>query len=225
VTFLSSHFKDVIQRDHMEGRFYEPEELAIISKHMKPGFVFCDIGSNVGNHAVFAGLFLEPAKIFCFEPNPDVIPTLRANIALNGLDECCDLSFLGYGLGRSDEESYGVSFRQINTGAARLLEGDGDIAIRTADTLLAGQTVDFVKIDVEGMELDVLEGLAGTVKTQRPRVFIEVQNANIDAVKKRFAAWDYELIDEFRRYPQNINFMFAPRAAKPGGRKPRKDSV
>lgn len=225
VTFLSSHFKDVIQRDHMEGRFYEPEELAIISKHMQPGFVFCDIGSNVGNHAVFVGLFLKPAKIFCFEPNPDVIPTLRANIALNGLDDCCDLSFLGYGLGRSDEESYGVSFRQINTGAARLQEGGGDIAIRAADTLLAGQTVDFVKIDVEGMELDVLEGLAGTVKTQRPRVFIEVQNANIDAVKKRFAAWDYELIDEFRRYPQNINFMFVPRAAKPGGRKPRKDSV
>lgn len=223
VTFLSSHFKDLIQRDHMRGRFYEPEELAIISKHMKPGLVFCDIGSNVGNHAVFVGLFLEPAKIFCFEPNPDVIPTLRANIALNGLDECCDLSFLGYGLGRSDEESYGVSFRQINTGAARLQEGGGDIAIRAADTLLAGQAVNFVKIDVEGMELDVLDGLAGTLEKQRPMVFIEVQNDNIDAVQDRFAAWGYLLSEEFRRYPQNINFMFVPGPAQPGGPTPRKD--
>lgn len=222
VTFLSSHFRDVIQRDHMQGRFYEPEELEIISQHMEPGSVFCDIGSNVGNHAVFVGLFLNPAKIFCFEPNPEIIPTLRANIALNGLDQCCDLSFLGYGLGRTDGANYGVDFRQINTGAARLREGGGDIVIRAGDTLLAGQSVDFIKIDVEGMELDVLEGLAATIAAQRPRVFIEVQNANIDRVKERFAAWGYDLAEEFRRYPQNINFMFLPMPTKSGTKRPRK---
>ena len=47
------------------------------------------------------------------------------------------------------------------------------------DALLSGHRIDFLKIDVEGMEIDVLEGLKRTITEQRPRIFIEVDNSNV----------------------------------------------
>ena len=80
VLFASSHPRDVIQKHHMSGRFYEEEELEIIRRHLPPSSVFVDIGANCGNHSLFVGLYLNPRRIICFEPNPAITPALSTNI-------------------------------------------------------------------------------------------------------------------------------------------------
>ena len=208
VFFLQTHFRDVIQREHQAGRFYEQEELQIIKRYFRRGGVFCDIGTNVGNHTIYAGLFLEPSRIICFEPNPEIIPTLRANIFLNGLDGICELSHLGIGLSSALQDGMGLLYGRRNLGAARFKPGSGDLKVVPGDSVLQDELLDFVKIDVEGMELDVLRGLEQTVARSKPVIFIECMNRNVDEVMGLLGSWGYSKKDEWRRYEQNTNLLF-----------------
>lgn len=201
---------DAIQRCHMEGRFYEQEELAIIARHFPIGGTFLDVGANVANHTVYVAKFLHASRIVCIEPNPPAIALLESNVWLNGLAKVVDGSFLGVGLSDQRKENVGFRYSGRNLGGARAVEGEGSIRLERADTLLAGQRFDFIKIDVEGMELAVLSGMSAMLATHRPKMFIEVDNGNAQG----FAAWlegsGYRVVEQFRRYSANINYLVAP---------------
>ena len=76
ISFFVTDKDDVIQRWHADGRFYEEEELAIISEFFPRGGVFVDVGANVGNHTIFVAKYLYPKNIILFEPNPQTVPLL-----------------------------------------------------------------------------------------------------------------------------------------------------
>jgi hypothetical protein len=86
----------------------------------------------------------------------------------------------------------------------------GDLRVIAGDEALAQAKVDFIKIDVEGMEMQVLGGLAQTLARCRPVIFIEVDEAN----RAAFLAWvdanRYDIAATFRRYPVNENFLLKP---------------
>lgn len=219
VYFTITNPNDAVQKQHRQGAFYEPEELEIIRRHCPPGAVFCDIGTNIGNHTIYALKFLRAARAILFEPNPAAIEILMSNLELNGLIDRCDLTHLGIGLSDAPAMSATGPVRKNNMGGARLVEGEGDIPLKRGDEVLAGQPVDFVKIDVEGMEMAVLRGLDSLVAARRPTMFVEVDNANRAAFKDWVAAQDYAVRDRFRRYRSNENYLIAPkppaRAATP----------
>lgn len=207
VRFAVANPDDLIQAHHARGEFYEPEELEIIRQHCRFGAVFCDIGSNVGNHSLYVGLFLRPAAIIPFEVNPAAVAVLRANLAANGLEGVCDLTHLGIGL--ADREGRAGALRQPagNLGGTRVTGREGAIPLARGDDLLAGRRADFLKIDVEGMEMGVLAGLAATIAAHRPRIFVEVDDVNAAAMQDWIAAQDYTIADRFRRYVGNENLM------------------
>lgn len=215
VFFTLTNPKDVIQKEHLAGRFYEPEELEIIRAHCPKKAVFVDIGANIGNHALFALKMLGVRKLIPFEPNPVAIAVLTSNLGLNGELARCDLSHLGLGL--SDKPQAGLTMEvdkpNKNLGGGRLVEG-GDLRVIPGDEALAGETVDFIKIDVEGMEMQVLGGLSQTLSRCRPVIFIEVDERNRAAFLEWVAANRYEIAATFRRYPVNENFLLKP-ATKP----------
>lgn len=211
VFFTLTNTKDVIQKEHLAGRFYETEELEIIRAHCPKNAVFVDIGANIGNHALFALKMLGVKQVIPFEPNPVAIAVLTSNLGLNGELGRCDLSHLGLGL--SDKAQAGLTMEvdkpNKNLGGGRLVEG-GDLRVIAGDEALAGAKVDFIKIDVEGMEMQVLRGLAQTLERCRPVLFIEVDETN----RADFLAWvaanGYETAATFRRYPVNENFLLKP---------------
>jgi FkbM family methyltransferase len=209
VFFTILNPRDVIQRHHLRGEFYEPEELEIIRQHCPPGAVFCDIGANIGNHALFVLKFLRPARVLVFEPNPEAIALLTSNLELNGVIDRCDTSRLGVGLSDVESTGMGLVTHDRNLGAARMVEtdGDGGLTVRTGDALLAGIVPTFLKIDVEGMEMQVLAGLAKTITTHRPTIFIEVDRVNDAAFKAWVATSGYAIRATFKRYRTNENFL------------------
>ena len=179
VSFFVADATDLIQKEHYNGKFYESEELKIISDFFPSGGIFVDIGANVGNHAVFVAQFLSPLKVIVIEPNPAAFEILKANIALNHLS-VVDASYLGIGL--SNTSARAVAMTQAgNLGGThlRFSEEPGGLRVVPGDALLFGHRIDFLKIDVEGMEIEVLEGLKRTIAKQRPRIFIEVDNSNV----------------------------------------------
>jgi len=212
VFFCIRNPADRIQRKHSRGRFYEPEELALIAAHFPRGGVFCDVGANIGNHSLYALLFLAAAQAIVFEPNPGAYDLLIANLALNWVADRVDLSHLGYGLSDREQTGLQMQLHDNNLGATRLVEGTGagTIAVRSGDQMLAGRRVDFIKIDVEGMEMAALRGLEATIAACRPPIFVELEHENRPAFLDWTAAQGYRLAHEGRRFQHNQNLLIAP---------------
>lgn len=210
IYFSVANAGDVIQKHHIEGAFYEPEELAIIARHFPIGGRFLDIGTNIGNHTLYVAKFLHASRVVCFEPNPEAIALLQSNVALNGIGDVVDLRHLGIGLSDHVAENLGIKAPSRNLGAGRMVEGEGSLRLERADALLAGESFDLIKIDVEGMELQVLGGLSGLLVKARPKMFVEVDNANADGFADWVAANGYRVIESFRRYRANINHLIGP---------------
>ena len=132
---------------------------------------------------------------------------LQSNIFLNGLEGVCERRYLGYGLSDGGAETAFIRTGKDNLGGARVKEGEGDVPLRTGDQLFGTQEFDLIKIDVEGMEMKVLAGLAGYLAAYPTRIFIEVDKGNYGAFDEWIAAKGYRVLETFQRYPSNTNFM------------------
>ncbi|MEX3016828.1 FkbM family methyltransferase [Gymnodinialimonas hymeniacidonis] len=146
-----------------------------------------DIGGNIGNHAVaLAGLF---EKVDTFEPHPVLFKVLEANLAINGVTHATAHNF---GLGNENTEATLVESR-IEHGLSKISERSAladdvfefdstdnrmthQVAIRDANEVIADLgdfARTFVKIDVEGMEQEILEAMKPFIETNRPIVSFE----------------------------------------------------
>ena len=211
VHFFVVNKQDEIQRYHAAGTFYEAEELEIIAKYFPRGGVFADCGAHVGNHTIFVGMYLHPAQVIVVEPNPAAIPILQVNIALNGLMRVTDLTWLGTGL--SDARSFADAvIHPNNLGRTSLLPTShpGGIRLVPGDEIFSQRRVDFIKLDVEGMEIAALSGLAATIARWRPSMFIEVDDNHAAAFQGWLAKAGYVTAMRCRRYPLNENYMVLP---------------
>lgn len=207
--FITNEF-DAIQREHLHGNFYEQEELDIISEYFKGG-IFVDIGANIGNHSLYALKFLNASKVIAFEPNPVALRILRQNINANGFSDRAVI----HPVGLSDEEGCAqVITPENNLGGTRLAArsdaSDANIPILRGDDVLADEDVDFLKIDTEGLELQVLNGLRKTLARRSVTIFVEIEEQNIREFKALVDEIGYTIVHEYRRYPTFTNFLIVP---------------
>ncbi|HGG04978.1 MAG TPA: FkbM family methyltransferase [Aliiroseovarius sp.] len=213
VTFCTDMEHDPIQRNHRRGQFYEAKELNGLKEVFPKGGTFVDIGANVGNHGLFAALFLGAARVIPFEPNPLAYRLLIQNVLVNRLDDVFDLSRLGVGLSDVEEGGFAMEKRTRNLGGAKMLSGKGKLQVFRGDTLLEKETPAMIKIDVEGMEMGVLGGLTKVIATHKPILLVEVDNENEEA----FMAWakstGYDVAETVQRYRLNKNHLLVPKAA------------
>ena len=151
-------------------------------------------------------------KIIPFEPNPLAYRLLMANIAMNGLRDLFDVSYVGLGLSDKAQGGFAMTDQKKNLGAAKMVAGEGDLEVVRGDDALRDINPDLLKIDVEGMEIMVLSGLEETIARAKPRILIEVDQANYDA----FDAWvekvGYQVTDVVQRYRSNKNFFLEPKS-------------
>lgn len=189
---------DPIQHQHVLGRFYEQEILNLILRNYREG-IFLDVGANVGNHIVYIAKMLPDRKIIGFEPHPEAFAILSANISMNhlneqvnifnmGLSDRCDEMMLStplHGLGQSTLES---KIRGINLPKyfERCMTVVGDDIIK--------DHIGFIKIDVEGHEIHVLQGLQKTIKKCFPVIFVEVDNITDNLVSEFLSKLGYQEI-------------------------------
>jgi FkbM family methyltransferase len=210
IKFFVANRADLIQTHHFHAQFYEAEELGLITKFFRPEGAFIDVGSNVGNHAIFVSKFLEPRSVLVFEPNPAAISILRINLALNGCLNV-DTRFLGVALGAASGRVRLEERDENNLGSARFVPDEtGGFLTITGDSVLMREAPSFIKIDIEGMEMEVLAGLAETISSWRPNMFIEVQSCNLSQFNSWRNATRYKVAGQHQRYEGIINFMVVP---------------
>jgi FkbM family methyltransferase len=212
IRFFIANQHDSIQSHHLKGEFYEKEEIAIMRRYWRGDRTYVDIGANVGNHACYVSRYLDAKRIIVFEPNPPALAVLRINLALN---KCANVetSYLGIALGAAVGRVRLIPDpKHPNNlgGTSAELDAAGEIPMVPADALLASEGVGFIKLDVEGMEMDVLAGLEVTVERWRPNMFIEVRKRNKDSFLSWLTQSRYKVVAEFARYVDICNYMVLP---------------
>ncbi|WP_374636489.1 FkbM family methyltransferase, partial [Paracoccus sp. (in: a-proteobacteria)] len=133
-----------------------------------------------------------------------------ANIVLNRLEHVIVTEHLGLGLSDQPGSGFGMGRHDRNLGATELRAGSGGIAVETGDRLLADETPDFIKLDVEGMEMQVLAGLQATIARTRPLMLVEVTDVNSAAFGQWCLTRGYHLLEEWRVGPRNANYLIEP---------------
>lgn len=140
-----------------------------------PGDVFLDIGAFVGWYTIRAAQLVGPAgRVIALEPDPTNRRQLEKNLSLNQIRNCAVLPLAAWSKSgrvgwRPGEQP--VWHRVTPAG------GSAEIEATTVDELvglLALQRVDWIKLDVEGAEVEVLKGAKETLRVFRPSLYIEV---------------------------------------------------
>lgn len=154
------------------------------------GKSFLDVGANVGTHSVT--LARQFCHVYAFEPNPEVLPSLKRNIALNG---ATNITVVEAGLSDGNgEQPFFVpaggnkgmgtfsTVEQYDVAVAPL----GRLHVERGDDVVARlgiEDVGAVKIDVQGLEPAVLRGLRETLARDRPVVWFECGDATRDQLR------------------------------------------
>lgn len=138
-----------------------------------------DVGANLGWYSIFLALVDDEKKIYSFEPIPETFSALKKNIALNKID---NIKTINLALSNEEKEiemfyspslTGASSFKNLQENATHTKL----INTKTLDDFIQSSkinTIDFLKCDVEGAELLVIEGGMNCIKKHKPILFLEM---------------------------------------------------
>ena len=156
------------------GEFSAGEQ-ALFAQVVRPGEVVVEVGANIGAHTVeLSRLVGSDGEVHAFEPQRIVFQALCANLALN---QCSNVWARQMAVG-SESASILVpalepTVRANFGGVSMFGVGHGEpVAMVTLDAFDL-PACHFLKVDVEGMEVEVLRGAQNTIATYRPLMYVE----------------------------------------------------
>lgn len=173
---LPEHVSIMIYLHH----FFEYNLTSILLSCLKEKMVFVDVGSHYGYFSLLASKLVgDVGKVYSFEPTPDSFKVLeknvmkKKNIITNNLgmwSKKQTIDFYDYG----DELS---SYNSFTRPRIDNYDGKGKkiyVDTTTIDDFFNNQPVDFIKIDAESAELEILNGMKKTIEEKHPMITIEV---------------------------------------------------
>jgi FkbM family methyltransferase len=155
---------------------FSPGELALYKRYIRAGMLVVDAGANLGALTVpIARIVGDTGAVIAVEPQRLTYQALCGNLALNSIKNT--LAFhcaLGAEEGTITVPNLDVD--AVNNFGALTLDAEYErgaiVPLTTLDNLL-GEACHFVKIDVEGMEREVLAGACQTIAKHRPVLYVE----------------------------------------------------
>jgi FkbM family methyltransferase len=159
---------------------WNPAEYNAFRSVVRPGMVALDVGANVGAYSLLLGQWVGPAgKVFAFEPAPTPFNGLVRHVRLNHLERIVHPVPSAVGVAQSTAPLVLAS----TAGESRLAtsaedqHGTIDVPVTSLDTFCMAEQIapDFIKVDVEGAELDVLRGARETIRRGRGRLALFVE--------------------------------------------------
>jgi FkbM family methyltransferase len=195
------------------GEFSE-SEVQLFRDAIKPGSIVLDIGANIGCHTLALCSIVGPIGcVLAYEPERHNFNTLAGNIALNNLHNV-------YLFHKAVGSSSGVIAvpeldleRTVNWGSLSLIDDDYShgpsypVFLTTIDQQNLCR-VDFIKIDIEGMEKSALEGAKATISKCKPILYVENDREDkSEALVEFLKSLDYKLYTHYAPLynPDNFN--------------------
>lgn len=168
---------DLIKNFLSKGEMWEAHIAHLIQQHAKAGTVVLDIGAHIGTHTLIASKVVGPeGKVYAFEPQPKLFRELVLNMRANKIE---NVYFYWSAVGDQKGEVELNPLSSSNEGGTEVCGGSGKfVEIMTIDQLEL-TNVSLMKIDVEGMENQVLDGAKKTILRNRPVIIIEIMGGHI----------------------------------------------
>ena len=168
--FIVHHHNDAVFAPMLATGGFEAETTRLLREVLTPGMHVLDVGANIGVMSLIAARAIGPSgTVDAFEPGPTIVATLRRNIAANGFSDRVHVNAMAVGSAPGSIQIHvaptGDALASIYAEAAETGGGKSvatDVRLTTLDEWGAEHQwphVDLVKIDVEGAEIAVLEGM------------------------------------------------------------------
>jgi FkbM family methyltransferase len=196
---MSGHLKGYLwttqsSYEYLTGEYEDPDVIQTFISWCKPSSVLYDLGGNVGFYALLANRFITEGKIYSFEPVPYNRAVFERHLALNKKHILHDnIRILPFAI--SDHEK----LEEFSNDQKHL---DGNTYIKSSSVFIhaaekipvACYSIDelvmqgfeapgILKIDVEGAELDVLNGALKTLNKYRPNILLATHDCHLPGVK------------------------------------------
>lgn len=192
---------------------YSQEEINLFEMIVHTGDCVVEVGANIGSHTIhLAQMVGENGVVWAFEPQRLVFQILAGNMAINSLNNVhCEQKCVSDTPGKVKVPVLDVS--KVNNWGGLSLENtrEGEpVDVITLDSL-GLLRCDFLKIDVEGMELQVLKGGKIMIDTFRPVIYAEADREN---KKKELFSWlhakEYRIYSHCPRLYNPANYFDNP---------------
>ena len=160
------------------------EELLLLEKLVEPGMQILDVGANIGLYTLLlARLAGEAGHVFAFEPEPNLFSVLCENCAANNAVNITPFQCAaGAANGRATFQRATFNSGDNRLGDARSGAESIEVEVARLDEVLPVQTVQFIKLDVQGHELAALTGMAHLLEASPDvRVLFEFWPAGLRA--------------------------------------------
>ncbi len=183
------NLRDTISREVCFTGRYEPQETAMVRSILREGMTFVDVGANWGYFTLMAAGIVGPrGRVVSLEPDPRLFAVLEGNLVRNQLrhvsrlqiaaaSEPGTLTLSGFD---QEGENFGIS-RIVGDGS----EGGNSFKVQadSLDRILERElveSVDLMKMDIEGAEVFALPGLEKSLRERRvKRLLLELHPALI----------------------------------------------
>jgi len=164
---------------------HQRNELAMLLSFVRPGDTVLDIGANIGTFSIpLAARTGDQGHVYSFEADREIFQVLEQNITLNGLSNVTAMNaIVSQNAGR-----YRKAEVAGNLGATSFYlddsHGANGMPVVSIDDWMASHSlkhrnIDLIKIDVEGMDVDVLRSCTATLQRCKPVVYIEVSEQQL----------------------------------------------
>lgn len=174
--YLSRHDSG-ISKELAVFRIHEPISTWLLNQQIKVGMCVVDIGANIGYYALQeARLVGEVGKVIAIEPVPDNLTLLKKNVETNGFR---NVKICPVAIGAKNESAKLYLSDESNLCS---LNPQGDVhdsiinvPLRTLDSLLELEgKIDFIRMDTEGYETEIIKGMLSILNKYKPTMFIEI---------------------------------------------------
>ncbi|MDP3789583.1 MAG: FkbM family methyltransferase, partial [Candidatus Omnitrophota bacterium] len=172
----------------------EKDQMYLARNNIKKGFTVLDIGANIGYYVLLeAGIIGPSGRIIAYEPSRDNYSLLNRNIELNGLSGKVETNNAAVSNRSGMSRFYLSSKSNLHTlnpvrykGGAGKAGEDRFVDVKTVDVydiLNKSRDVKFIRMDIEGHEVEVLEGILRAAKDFKiyPDILFETHFAKYDA--------------------------------------------
>jgi len=211
--FMYPGHDNIIGKCLSEAGEFARAEVEFLLDHLGAEAVVYDVGANIGTICIPLARSRSRARFHAFEPQLSLYQLLLRNIVLNGL---LGIEAYPWAIGDFDgliDFAAPIGDKSTNFGGVgRGTNDDGPripVILRKLDSLQL-PSPQILKIDVEGFDLEVVQGGAALIRQHRPMVFVEAkETAKTVELNSTLLSWDYQLFWFFAPFVSRNNLRGA----------------
>jgi len=197
------HVDDLIFKRIVTGKTFYEDKLLEKARSLNLEGVYVDVGANIGNHSIYFNRFCESTVVYSFEIDEKIFGLLKKNMENNCSEDTYQLKEIGI----LDKKGF-VDISEtnhLNAGMTKIVNVEGtEKKVNTLDNLLDGvKNIVLIKIDVEGLELQIINGALKILEDQSPVIFAEL------ATETEYKFFKNEL-SKYGYTTDNVNYAATP---------------